>query len=186
MGQLTLLLGGARSGKSTYALRLAHEHGGQVVFVATAQPGDQEMVARIKAHQDQRPSQWLTLESPIRVAESWRAHQMQADIAILDCLTFLVTNLILQAAEDIDQPDEALAENLVREEIDSLLELIEATPNSWIIVSNEVGLGLVPPYPLGRVFRDNLGWANQRLAGASSEVYLLVAGIPVPIHTYRK
>jgi adenosylcobinamide kinase/adenosylcobinamide-phosphate guanylyltransferase len=185
MGQITLLLGGARSGKSTFAQKLAAEHGGRVVFVATAQPGDPEMVARIAAHQNERPTQWTTLESPIQVARNWRNKGVQADIAILDCMTFLITNLILQATEDIDHPDEARAEALVRDEIQSLLELVHETTHPWIVVSNEVGLGLVPPYPLGRIFRDTLGWANQRLAAIAGEVYLLIAGIPVPIHSFR-
>jgi adenosylcobinamide kinase/adenosylcobinamide-phosphate guanylyltransferase len=104
----------------------------------------------------------------------------------VDCLTLLVSNLVLQAAPDIDHPDEQAARTLVEAEINDLLNAIESIPAEWIIVSNEVGQGLVPPYPMGRVYRDLLGWANQRLAQKADEVIWMVAGIPVPIGEYKK
>ena len=186
MGKLTLVLGGARSGKSTFAQRLAHARGGQVVFIATAQAGDPEMAARISAHQAERPAGWITLECPTGVAGAWKGRNLAPDLAILDCLTFLVTNLLLEAATDIDEPDESRAQALVSAEIETLLQLIQESQCDWILVSNEVGMGLVPPYPLGRLFRDLLGWANQRLAAQAEQVYYLVAGIPVPIHQFRQ
>ena len=186
MGKLTLILGGARSGKSTFAGRLAHEQGGQVVFIATAQAGDSEMAARIAAHQEERPDNWITLECPTGVSEAWKARNFTTELAILDCLTFLVTNLLLEAAPDVDDPDESQARLLVTSEIEALLQLIRESRCDWIVVSNEVGMGLVPPYPLGRLFRDWLGWANQRLASQSEQVFYLVAGIPVPIHQFRQ
>jgi adenosylcobinamide kinase/adenosylcobinamide-phosphate guanylyltransferase len=185
MGKLTLILGGARSGKSTLAQKLAAQRAGRIVFIATALAGDEEMVARIAAHQRQRPPGWQTLEIPSGVADTWRAQGIQAELAILDCLTFLVTNLALAASPDVDHPDEEKAINLVADEIRSLIAAIQTGDCDWIIVSNEVGLGLVPPYPLGRIFRDCLGWANQQLAGIADQVFLLVGGIPVPIHTFR-
>jgi adenosylcobinamide kinase/adenosylcobinamide-phosphate guanylyltransferase len=97
----------------------------------------------------------------------------------------LVTNLILEASPDVDQPDEAAAARAVETEIDALLQLMRQSDLNWIVVTNEVGLGLVPPYPLGRLFRDLLGWANQRLAAEAGEVYLLVSGIALPVHPYR-
>ena len=186
MGKLTFILGGARSGKSTFAQQLATEGGGQVVFIATAQAGDPEMAARISAHQAARPAEWFTLECPTGLADNWKASGIASDLVVIDCLTFLVTNLLLQAAPDVDQPDESLATTLVTGEIDTLQKTIRESSCDWIVVSNEVGLGLVPPYPLGRLFRDLLGWANQRLASQAEQVFYLVAGIPMPIQQFRQ
>lgn len=186
MGKLILILGGARSGKSSYAQHLGMERGGEIVFIATAQPGDAEMAARIATHKEQRPEEWITLECPTGVAETWKAKGLVPELAILDCLTFLVTNLLLEAAPDLDHPDESRARAVVTAEIEALLQLIQESDCDWILVSNEVGMGLVPPYPLGRLFRDLLGWANQRLAEQADQVFYLVAGIPVPIHRYRQ
>ena len=185
MGNLTLILGGARSGKSTLAQRLAENHGGSVAFIATAQPSDPEMASRISAHQQRRPAEWRTLEIPYGIAEAWQEQDIQADLAILDCLTLLVSNLALAACPDVDHPDEEKFVSLVTSEVEALIHLIQNSTADWIIVSNEVGLGIVPAYPLGRIYRDWLGWANQRLAGIASQVFLLVAGIAVPIHNYK-
>jgi adenosylcobinamide kinase / adenosylcobinamide-phosphate guanylyltransferase len=185
MGRLTLILGGARSGKSTFAQRLAGKYAGSVAFIATAQPGDPEMAMRIATHRRERPAHWITLELPHGIATAWQMQGITVDLAILDCLTLLVSNLVLLAAPDPDAPDEAHAATLVTEEIEALVAMIRETSCDWIVVSNEVGLGLVPPYPLGRLYRDWLGWANQRLAAIADEVYVLVAGIPVPIHQFR-
>ncbi len=185
MGNLTLILGGARSGKSTFALNLAEKIRGCVAFIATAQAGDPEMAARIAAHQRQRPADWRTLEIPHAIAATWLGQEIDADLIILDCLTLLVSNLAVMASPDVNHPNEGKFTELVCSEINTLIDLIQNSPGDWIVISNEVGLGLVPPYPLGRIYRDWLGWANQRLAAVASEVYLLVAGIPVPIHNYR-
>jgi adenosylcobinamide kinase/adenosylcobinamide-phosphate guanylyltransferase len=101
-------------------------------------------------------------------------------------VTLLVSNLLIASAEGEDQPDESKATGLVRAEIEALLSAVEEGSSHWIVVSNEVGLGLVPPNPLGRVYRDLLGLANQRLAAGADRVYWMAAGIPVPIHGYRK
>jgi len=185
MGNLTLILGGARSGKSTFAQRLAENHGGSVAFIATAQAGDPEMASRIAAHQRQRPADWRTLEIPHGIAANWQERDIHADLVILDCLTLLVSNLAVATSLDVDHPHEGKFAELVSNEIDTLIPMIQNSSGDWIVVSNEVGLGLVPAYPLGRIYRDWLGWANQRLATVASEVYLLVAGIPVPIHNYK-
>jgi adenosylcobinamide kinase/adenosylcobinamide-phosphate guanylyltransferase len=108
-------------------------------------------------------------------------------VVLLDCLTLLVSNLLLLEG-DIDQPDMARADGFAHRleaEIQALLEAIRGSRADWIVVSNEVGMGLVPPYPSGRLYRDLLGYANQRLAAQADEVYWMVAGIPVPIHGYR-
>jgi len=185
MGRLILILGGARSGKSTQGQRLARAHGGKVVFIATAEAQDDEMRDRIAAHKSERTPDWQTLEIPYNVAEVFARLSPPADVVLFDCLTLLVSNLLLLGG-DIDQPDVAEAENRLEVEIRALLEAIRSGRADWIVVSNEVGLGLVPPYPSGRVYRDLLGRANQRLAARADEVYWMVAGIPVPIHGYRE
>ena len=185
MGRLILILGGARSGKSTFAQRMAGNYAGGVAFIATAQAGDPEMAMRIAAHQRERPGHWITLEIPHGIAAAWRSRAVEVELAILDCLTLLVSNLALLAAPEPDAPDEKLIATSVTEEIEALIALIRESSCDWIVVSNEVGLGLVPPYPLGRIYRDLLGWANQRLAAIADGVYLLIAGIPVPIHHNR-
>ena len=182
MGKLTFLLGGARSGKSSYALTIAEQSGKPVTFIATAQAFDDEMHARIQKHQSERPAHWSTLEVPIGVAS--QANEIKTDIVILDCMTLLVTNIIMQFAKD-DIVDEKLSTQAIDDEVNSLLAFIREHDQHWIIISNEVGLGLVPPYQMGRVYRDLLGRANQSLARAADDVYWMVAGIPVPIGQFR-
>ncbi|MFN3308272.1 MAG: bifunctional adenosylcobinamide kinase/adenosylcobinamide-phosphate guanylyltransferase [Anaerolineales bacterium] len=184
MAKLTLLLGGARSGKSRYAQELASRQGGLVVYIATAQALDAEMEQRVAKHRNERPPHWITLELPHDVAEGYRESGLRPAVVLLDCLTLLVSNVLLTTCptEDIET-EQALA--AVDRELDSLLKGIKNDTAHWIIVSNEVGMGLVPPYPLGRVYRDALGIANQRLAAIADEVFLMVAGIPLPLHPYR-
>lgn len=183
--KLTFILGGARSGKSSHAERMALGSGGHVLYIATGQGLDDEMRRRIAAHRQNRPAQWQTLELPTDVGRQVLARGQQAEVIVLDCLTLLVSNLLLQAAPDVERPDEAAARIRVEAEITDLLQAIKSTTAHWLVVSNEVGQGVVPPYPAGRVFRDLLGWANQRLAANADEVYWMVAGIAVPIQAYR-
>lgn len=182
MGKLTFILGGARSGKSTYAEKLAAACPGQVLYIATAQPLDEEMQTRIQSHRQRRPEAWQTLELSNGVGAYLLSNPPQADCILLDCLTLLVSNLLLRSAPDTDAPDESAATALVEAEITTLLEAIGSSFADWIIVSNEVGMGLVPPYPLGRLYRDLLGRANQRLAACSDEVVFMVAGIPMHLN----
>ncbi|MFC1879107.1 bifunctional adenosylcobinamide kinase/adenosylcobinamide-phosphate guanylyltransferase [Chloroflexota bacterium] len=178
MGRLTFILGGARSGKSTYAEKLASLYGGKVVYIATAQALDEEMETRIKAHQAQRPEAWQTLEISRHVASELAKNPPKADTILLDCLTLLISNLLMDACQDADKPDEALSRELAASEIKALLDSIQSGSADWIVVSNEVGMGLVPPYPLGRLYRDLLGWANQQIAGQAAKVLIMIAGIP--------
>ncbi len=178
--RLTLILGGARSGKSTYALQLARAHGGRVLFVATATAGDAEMAARIARHQAERPPSWETRELPQSVGQALLADPPQADVLLLDDLTLLVSNVLLAALDDPTATDaQRQAEAMVRAEIDALRRAQQTLPLAWIVVSNEVGLGLVPPTPVGRLYRDVLGRANQQLAAAADTVVLMVAGLPL-------
>jgi adenosylcobinamide kinase / adenosylcobinamide-phosphate guanylyltransferase len=179
MGKLTLILGGARSGKSTYAEALALKNGGRVAYIATAQALDEEMKERIDLHRQKRPGSWQTYELATGVGDALMDDPPEVEVVLLDCLTLLVANRILEAAPEVDQPDETAANALVQSEIDDLLKAIQSSPAEWIVVSNEVGLGLVPPYPLGRIYRDLLGWANQRLAQAAGRAVFMIAGVPM-------
>jgi len=176
--RLTLILGGARSGKSAHALKLAAERGRAVVYVATAQAGDEEMEARIATHRAERPPGWRTLEAPTQVGAAIRAGADQADVIVLDCLTLLASNVIVALPEPIT-PE--VAEAALGVEVEGLLAAYAESHAEWIIVSNEVGLGLVPPYPLGRAYRDALGRANRRLAMVANVVLFMVAGLPLTV-----
>jgi len=176
MGKLTLILGGARSGKSTYAEKLAGRRSGNVIYIATAQALDEEMAQRIRAHQAKRPGAWQTLEIPHGVGRALAENPPQADLIVLDCLTLLVSNLALLASPDVDAPDEPAVAARVQAEIEQLMAAIQNGRADWVVVSNEVGMGLVPPYPLGRIYRDWLGWANERLATIADPVIFMVAG----------
>jgi adenosylcobinamide kinase/adenosylcobinamide-phosphate guanylyltransferase len=178
MGQLTFILGGARSGKSDYAEQLGRESGKPVLFIATATAFDDEMRERIQRHRATRPREWQTLEAPTNVGAALLSGTFKADVVIVDCMTLLVSNILLAL------PEESAFETVmqkVKDEIDSLLAAREKFGGQWLIVSNEVGLGLVPPYPLGRMYRDALGRANQTLARVASQVIFMAAGIPIVI-----
>ena len=175
--KLTLILGGARSGKSSYAQSLAEATGKPVTFIATAQALDEEMSMRIQKHRAERPLSWETLEIPFEIAS--RA-QVKSDVVILDCITLLISNLLMQFVKN-DLVDEAPFMEAIQKEINELISTFRDCEQDWFIVSNEVGLGLVPPYQMGRVYRDAIGWANQRLAREANKVILMVAGIPTTI-----
>ena len=179
--ELILVLGGARSGKSTYAEELAARLGNRVLYVATAEALDEEMRARVTSHRARRPQSWQTLEAPLNVGQVLEAHApgRGVDLILLDCLTLLVSNAILSGGPDAPEPDAEGAWAIVRAELDALLSAYGRLDVPLIIVSNEVGLGVVPPYSLGRTYRDCLGWANQALARAADRVILMVAGLPV-------
>lgn len=175
----SLILGGARSGKSRFAVELASQRSDKVLFVATAEPGDEEMQHRIRQHRLSRPPHWRTLEAPMGVGHRLAQEIQDAEVVVLDCLTLLVANLLGQAA-DPTRPEEIdirKAEKCVAKEIEQILEAMATLDTSFIIVSNEVGLGLVPANRLGRLYRDLIGWANQQIAERATEVYLMVAGL---------
>ena len=175
MSQITLILGGARSGKSDYAEKLAAELGREVLYVATAEAHDEEMKARIAAHRRVRPDYWTTLEAPRDVGCALESIQFQPKVILLDCLTLLVSNLLLA----MEGEEQAAVEGVIQAELEAILHYQTKLAAQFIVVSNEVGLGLVPPYPLGRLYRDVLGRANQFLAIKADKVLFMVAGLPM-------
>lgn len=177
-----LVTGGARSGKSDYAQDMAEKAGKQVLFVATAQARDEEMRRRIEAHRQARPASWRTLEVPNMVG-AHIAHEIgDAGLILIDCITLLISNVIGEfVSPSGDDVDIAPAEKMVSREMDELVDCFKQTAADFIIVTNEVGLGLVPDNKLGRVYRDFLGKANQRLAMFADEVHFMVSGIPLKI-----
>jgi len=177
-----LLTGGVRSGKSSFAQELALRLGESVLFVATAEAGDEEMRQRITEHQRSRPAHWRTLEVTTHIGSHIVQESGGARVVIVDCITLLVSNIFSQHSyQDGEQMDASLIEREVTAEISELVACIRQVDASFIIVTNEVGSGLVPVSQVGRLYRDLLGKANQTLAEHADEVYLMVAGIPVPV-----
>jgi adenosylcobinamide kinase/adenosylcobinamide-phosphate guanylyltransferase len=173
--QIILLLGGARSGKSYYAQQLAGELGSKVLFVATGEALDEEMQARIAEHKKSRPCDWRTLEITTGIGRKIEKQIGNADVVIIDCITLLTSNLLR------DKSDYPEAEKLIKAEIAELIEAMDRLDTIFVIVSNEVGMGLVPDNKLGRIYRDLLGKANQLLANHATEVYLMLACLPVQV-----
>jgi adenosylcobinamide kinase/adenosylcobinamide-phosphate guanylyltransferase len=190
MGKLILILGGARSGKSTFAEQKAKELGGDnVLYVATSEAKDEEMQQRVVKHRSERSSAWGTLEAPRNVAQAIHRDRTAARVILLDCMTFLVANHLMDAAAPKENPIDAPSadpfdpqiETDVAAEVEALVAYVKESDVILLVVSNEVGLGVVPPYELGRAYRDILGRANQILARYADEVQLLVAGIPMKV-----
>ena len=167
---LTFLLGGARSGKSTLATELASSWGGAVTVIATGEARDDEMAGRIRAHRAERPSEWQTVEEPLELQAALSAVPEDA-AAIVDCLSLWVANLVERGEED--ERVEARSERAVA--------VAQARTSPTIVVSNEVGLGVVPPSPLGRRYRDLLGRVNAQWAAAADEAAFVVAGRQLPL-----
>jgi len=168
---VTLVLGGARSGKSTYAEKLVTgtlfgASPRPAVYIATAEAGDVEMATRIMAHRARRGVGWTTIEEPIKLAEALDGAQTHRQPVLVDCLTLWLSNL-MQVGADLD------------EATDALLQALDDSASPVVFVSNEVGLGLVPETPLGRSFRDAQGRLNMRIAERADRVVLMAAGLPL-------
>jgi adenosylcobinamide kinase/adenosylcobinamide-phosphate guanylyltransferase len=161
-----LLLGGARSGKSRLALARAERSAGELVFVATAEALDAEMTERIARHRAERGARWRTVDAPRNLADALRHECMPGRVVLVDCLTLWLSNVML------DDADIAAATR-------DLLAALESRRGTLIVVSNEVGLGLVPETPLGRRFRDEAGRLNQAVAAAADEVLFVAAGLAI-------
>jgi len=166
VAKLTLVLGGARSGKSRYAESLITALPPPWIYVATAEPGDEEMAARIKSHRQRRGAQWRTIEAPRELAKTLSA--CGDGPVLVDCLTLWLSNLMLMEAN-------------IEEEIAQLEKALMAARARLILVANEVGSGIVPSYPRGRRFRDLQGMLNQRIAASAERVILMVAGLPLAV-----
>jgi adenosylcobinamide kinase/adenosylcobinamide-phosphate guanylyltransferase len=185
MGELILITGGVRCGKSRFAERLAADlaDGARVAYVATAEALDDEMRHKIATHRADRPAGWVTLEAPRDVATAIVEATACADAApvvLVDCLTMLVSNLLLLQGESVGG---TTATQRVAHQVEALRDACLRSSATVVVVTNEVGWGVVPESSLGRRYRDLLGSANQTLASAASRVYLLVAGVAVDLKT---
>lgn len=173
----TLITGGARSGKSALALRLAAEHP-QPAYVATARALDGEMTERIERHRRERGTRFVTLEEPVALAGALERVPAGCGAVVVDCLTLWVTNLLLDAAEGLAEGSSPPTDPDAYAEIGALLEALVAPSRPLLLVTNEVGSGVVPPSPLGRAFRDLAGRVNQEVAARAGRVVMVVSGIP--------
>ncbi len=175
--KIVFVIGGARSGKSAFALKEASTLKGRKAYIATAQALDEEMQERIRKHKDERGTDWDTYEEPVKITETLKELNSKYDVIVLDCLTLWLSNVLL-CNLDVKREIENLAEALKR--------LSPVTCGlSLFIVSNEVGMGIVPENEMARRFRDLAGLLNQKVAGPADEVYLVTAGIPVKIKGVR-
>ncbi|MEI7555387.1 bifunctional adenosylcobinamide kinase/adenosylcobinamide-phosphate guanylyltransferase [Candidatus Chlorohelix sp.] len=209
---VSLVLGGARSGKSTFAEKLASSRAGNfaVLYVATLEPYDAEMKERVIRHRASRPDTWHTVEAPLSLAQKVQQEYKGEKLVLLDCLTLWTTNRLMSITpldndaqgyvaqippEDdlalestapttpvqVTSPDYFAEERAMAQELESVVAWLREKNCGLVMVSNEVGMGLVPPYPLGRAYRDALGRLNQVAANLSDEVFFCIAGIPVDL-----
>ncbi len=177
---LTLVLGGARSGKSSYAQRQVERRGNgqKLLYVATAEAQDEDMLSRIQRHRSERSEIWRTLEEPLDLASALPPVAPLSGIVLIDCITLLVSNLLIKLEAEL--PVEEIEKQILAE-IEKILAVYRSGTASWWLVSNEVGLGIVPAYPLGRSYRDALGRVNARLAAEADQVIFMVAGLPLAV-----
>jgi adenosylcobinamide kinase/adenosylcobinamide-phosphate guanylyltransferase len=188
-GKVALITGGARSGKSGFAEALARQRDRPVVYVATAAAGDDEMAARITRHRAQRPADWITLEIPLDLKQGLATLDAEAGIVLIDCLAFWAANRLLALGESEQPGWWAAVEDLERALAIEMGEIVmgaRETGCDLILVTNEVGLGLVPPSPLGRAFRDLLGRLNQEVARQADAVFLVTAGHAIELKRLAK
>jgi adenosylcobinamide kinase/adenosylcobinamide-phosphate guanylyltransferase len=166
-----LIVGGCRSGKSVHALRLAEQFAGRKIFMATCVPQDEEMEQRVFHHQKQRNPNWITLEVSLSLPQAIRENSSPDHVILVDCLTLWINNLIMEN----DDPE------TIDMSVEQLVRSLEKAQGPVILVSNEVGTGIVPENRLARLFRDVAGFANQKIAACADRVIWMVAGIPVEI-----
>jgi adenosylcobinamide kinase/adenosylcobinamide-phosphate guanylyltransferase len=173
--KVTLVLGGAQSGKSHYAQQLA-SHFERVTFIATGRPTDAEMRKKIARHRRERPIEWRTIEAPLDLHKTIRSESQRADVVLIDCLTVYLDNVMGAGKQSKGNP---------KEYIEAVCDAIRASKASVVAVSNEVGSGVVPAYRSGRIYRDSLGQMNQKIAQIADRVVLMVAGLPVTVKDSR-
>lgn len=173
--EVTFVLGGAQSGKSRYAQELASRFE-RVTFIATGRPSDSEMRKKIARHQQERPRAWRTIEAPLDLDKIIRCESQNSDVVLVDCLTFYVANLMDPKRKSKGDPEGF---------IEALCDAIQASGASVLVVSNEVGSGVVPAYRSGRIYRDCLGQMNQKIAALADRVVLMIAGMPLIVKDLR-
>ncbi len=171
MTETVFVIGGCRSGKSSYSRRLAEQIPGEKILIATCVPQDKEMERRIVLHQKERSQTWTTLEVPVRLPEAIGENSGKENVILIDCLTLWLNNIFM-ITDDLEKIDG---------HIQKLTQSLETAQCPVIIVSNEVGMGIVPTNRLARLFRDAAGFANQRITSCADRVIWMVAGIPVQI-----
>ncbi len=172
MNELTFVIGGCRSGKSKHALQIAEDMpGGRKIYIATCVPQDDEMRQRVAKHQRERSQNWKTVEEPLLLPEAILEHSSEADVVLVDCLTLWLSNLLMETSD----------EEKLEDKISQLTKALKKATCPLILVSNEVGTGIVPENKLARQYRDFTGHANQAVGKAAGRVIWMVAGIPVNI-----
>ncbi|MBU3092921.1 bifunctional adenosylcobinamide kinase/adenosylcobinamide-phosphate guanylyltransferase [Clostridium sp. CM028] len=185
MKKIILITGGARSGKSTYAEKLAKEEKGNVLYIATSIPFDDEMKDRVKKHKERRPANWYTFEGYKNLKQVFYNEEMQFDTILLDCITIMTTNLMFDEAgdnfDDLNNQAISAMEKGILQEVAVFLDEAEKNLKTIILVTNEIGSGIVPEYKMARVFRDIAGRVNQYIASRAQEVHMVVCGIPIKI-----
>lgn len=205
MGKIILVTGGARSGKSTFAEKLAGSTGDKVLYIATSIPFDDEMKDRVKRHRERRPANWSTFEGYKNLKQVFHLKDQSFEVILLDCVTIMITNLLFELAGfhdsaqgefNIDELRDEAIESIEKEILKEVKEFIdeaklklkdetksenEEKSKDVILVTNEVGFGIVPDNKLGRIFRDIAGRINQYIASRAEEVYLVVCGLPLKI-----
>ncbi|MFZ6648332.1 bifunctional adenosylcobinamide kinase/adenosylcobinamide-phosphate guanylyltransferase [Undibacterium sp. TJN25] len=180
----TLVFGGARSGKSAYAEKLAAASGKRVVYIATAQAGDSEMQARIALHRLQRPAAWITVEQPLVLGEAIRQHAAPDTLVLVDCLTVWLSNLLFSAQRDYPDVGKVVPPPAFAQQRDDLLQALQNLQNAQggiVMVSNEVGMGIVPQGAVSRWFVDEAGRLNQAVAALCERVVFIAAGLPLAL-----
>ncbi|MEJ2222909.1 MAG: bifunctional adenosylcobinamide kinase/adenosylcobinamide-phosphate guanylyltransferase [Desulfobacterales bacterium] len=172
MKEIVFVIGGCRSGKSTYAMQTAERvPAEQKIFIATCVPRDDEMKRRVARHQKERSQNWVTVEAPLNLPEAIRQNSRSGDVILVDCLTLWVSNLLMETGD----------ESKIEETISQFINAIEKAAGPIVLVSNEVGTGIVPENALARQYRDIIGRVNQDVAKTAGRVIWMVAGIPVTV-----
>lgn len=180
--QIILCSGGARSGKSEFAERLALATAGRKAYVATGQAFDEEMIDRIKKHQERRGEIWNNFEVPLHLAKEWQNISQTADVILIDCLTMFTTNHMMAHGSIQGQQDANQLEATVLTELETLLASINSCEGKTVIfVTNEIGLGIVPDNKLARYFRDIAGRVNRTVAMAADKLFLTISGVTIEL-----
>jgi adenosylcobinamide kinase/adenosylcobinamide-phosphate guanylyltransferase len=169
MGKMIFITGGCRSGKSRFALDYADRHFSKKLYLATGEVLDEEMARRVENHKKARGPEWRTVEEPIEIVDKISGYGNETEVILLDCVTLWLSNLLLRWDN----------ESRIMEEVDRLRMAMKESRATLIVVTNEVGMGIVPDNPLGRRFRDLAGTANQRMAEVADTVVFMVSGIPI-------